>query len=149
MTPHAAVQSGRSFPQSIMLMKTNKTGDQSRSESPHGRGVQITGVEQVCGKEGEMWSGVEDETEYEAVNRRSTLLIPLFDLRLGRSSIYIHAGGTRALYVSVGSQTLHVHKHICHLYYADVIFFHISSLSYMHTSHLISNHSSSHGFFFA
>lgn len=47
--------------------------------------LQITEEEQVCRKEGGMWSGAEDETEYEIVKWRSTVLILLFDFRLGRS----------------------------------------------------------------
>lgn len=67
------------------IMKTNKTSDQSSARSSHGHSRQITEEEQVCWKEGGMWSGVEDETEYETVKWTSTLLIHLFDLCLGCS----------------------------------------------------------------
>lgn len=43
-----------------------------------------------------MWSGVEDETEYETFKWRSSLLTMLFDLRLGGFLIYTTAHMQRA-----------------------------------------------------
>lgn len=75
----------------IAHMKTNKTSDQSSPLSSHDRSIQRRDHRKRSGSAGGrgrraaggMWSGVEDETEYETVKWRSTLLILLFDLHLG------------------------------------------------------------------
>lgn len=64
-----------------LLVKTGlgeekKKSNQSRPGSSHGHSLEITGKEQVWGKDGNM----EDEMEYETVNRRWTQLP--FDLPL-------------------------------------------------------------------
>ena len=85
-----------------------------------------------------MWSGAEDETEYETVKWRSTLLIQLFDLCLGCSLKYDSTqGGMRALNMSVSS---HTHSVYTNRYAATGVLavcrsflFHIHFRSYMHT----------------
>lgn len=67
LTTHVQVQPP---PLLIMLMKTNKSSDQSRPGSPHGHSHRIT-------DEGR--NVAENETEYKT-DRRSALLILLFDL---------------------------------------------------------------------
>lgn len=74
---------------------------------------------------------MEDETEYETVNRRSTLLILLFDLLLNINE------STQAALCKQRDMQPHgnTNRLLQHL-------FHIHFLSYMHTiSHIISNHS--------
>lgn len=71
--------------------------------------LQITEGEQVCRKEGGMQLGLEDETEYERIKWKSTLLILLLDFRLYITLLGQHEGTvnsfTRAVYQLACSHT--------------------------------------------
>lgn len=123
--------------------------------SSHGHSLQITAKEQVCGKQGGMQLGEEDETEYETVKWRSTLLILLFDLRLGCFLIYTTAQrkwvgtGCVCMCLCSFSHTQSMKRNTqAYLQYADLFFLILfSPLHAHHQSPHIASHSKSLGSF--
>lgn len=104
--------------------------------------LQITEEEQVCRKEGGMQSRVEDETEYEIIKWRSTVLILFFDFRLGCSLIYITVLRQREGTVKFFTHSMYINTYpaiqdtefICHIHFLFCL---------RNMIHLIANHSSS------
>lgn len=83
VTRSAPVQSGRSFPHRSRSWKQIKLVIKADPGVPMAAVFRSQKRSRSAGRREECGRGVEDETEYETVNRRSALLILLFDLRLG------------------------------------------------------------------